>query len=381
MEDKKLLKLISWPIRLPSSYFTGLFMINHPPVEGGCEFGWGKVYDSNIYLSPGEPWVRKDDEFLLSLCDYFEERLQNEKHDSGTVGSVVWSAIIPTHAEFIDLLMKRDCEKLDEYLRYMFTKPLTLGLAQGDFFYNRLKKDEDEIQKNTGFAIYDKFLTLLEAVSIIPAFSPERYQQTNDWLKYYSVSPDKYLDELEDYLECKIHAPEYQGEHFGIQTERHGLFSDRDIMALGVAIRIMESYWNRRDISICDIGSGVGHLPYYLNQLGFNNITHIDIPTITVAAKYFMKINAPDFNLKYITPSEFDGKYDLVVNFDGMPTFPRPVAEEYANKISENAKHFLSINREIDDFRVCDIMEMNRITRNQFWYRRGYIEEDYVPRR
>jgi 2-polyprenyl-3-methyl-5-hydroxy-6-metoxy-1,4-benzoquinol methylase len=366
MEDKKLLKLMSWPIRLPSTYFTGLLMINHPPVEGGFNIGWGKPYE------------KRDDDFILSLCDYFEERTKQESLETG---SIVWGSIVPTHAEFIELLKNRDCEKLHEYFRFMFAKPLTFGLAQGEFFYTRLKKDDEEIQKNTGFAVYDKFLSLLEAVSVVPAFSPEHYQSTNEWLKYYSVPMDQYLDELEAHVGHKIQAPEYQGEHFGLQTERHGLFSDRDIMALGVAIRIMESYWNRKDISICDIGSGLGYLPFYLKQLGFENITHIDIPTVTVAAKYFMKTNMPDFDLKYITPSEFNGEYDLVINFDGLSTFNRKDAEDYANKISENAKHFLSINREIDDFRVCDIMNMNRITRNPFWYRRGYIEEDYVPRR
>jgi 2-polyprenyl-3-methyl-5-hydroxy-6-metoxy-1,4-benzoquinol methylase len=95
-----------------------------------------------------------------------------------------------------------------------------------------------------------------------------------------------------------------------LQTEVDGLFSDRDIMALGVAIRIKETYWNRKDISICDIGSGLGYLPYYLKQLGFNNITHVDLPTISVASKYFMKTNMPDFDLKYVSPQDFDGKYD-----------------------------------------------------------------------
>lgn len=366
MTDKKLLKLMSWPIRLPSSYFTGMLMINHPPVEGGCEYGWGKAYE------------KKDEKFLKELCDYFEERLEN---DSINTNSVVWSAIVPTHAEFIEMLKLRDYDEIHNYLKVMFTKPLTLGIAQGDYFYNRLKKNEDDIIRNTGFAVYDKFLSLLEAVGIIPAFSPEQYQTKNEWIKYYSVPIDKYLEELENHFNCKILAPEYQGEHFGLVTKNHGIFSDRDIMALGIAIRISESYWNNKEISICDVGSGLGYLPYYLKQLGFSNITHVDIPTVTVAAKYFMHTNMPEFDLKYISPNEFDGNYDLVINFDGLSTFSKEDAEEYSEKISKNAKHFLSVNREVDDFRVCDIMDMNRISRNQFWYRRGYIEEDYVPRR
>lgn len=362
MEQKKL-KLMSWPIRLPSTYFTGFLMINHPPVEGDCEFGWGKPYE------------KRDDEFLNSLCDYFDEIIKKESLETG---SVVWGSIVPTHAEFIEMLKNRELEKLHEYLRYMFRNPLTFGLAQGEYFYNKLKKNDDDLQKNTGFAIYDKFLCLLEAVGLIPTFSPEQYQQNSDFLKYYTVEIDKYLEEIEDNFNCKIQAPKYQGDHFGIQTKNHGLFSDRDIMALGSAIRILESFWNRRDIRIADIGAGLGYLIYYLNLLGFKNLTHIDIPTVAVAAKYFQKTNMPDVNIQYVSPKDFTGEYDLVVNIDGLSTYNREVAQEYMDKTSKNASHFISVNRECDDFRVHDVCNMRRISRNPFWYRRGYVEEEYI---
>mgnify|MGYP003334870989 FL=1 len=83
----KQLKMMTWPVKLPSNYFTGFLMINHPPVEGGCEFGWGKSYDE------------RDDTFLLELCDYFETRISKESIETG---SVVWGSIVPTHAEFIE---------------------------------------------------------------------------------------------------------------------------------------------------------------------------------------------------------------------------------------------------------------------------------------
>lgn len=361
---KKELKLMSWPVKLPSSYFTGFLMINHPPIEGGCVYGWGK------------PVEDRDDRVLENVCDYFESRMAKESLEIS--GSVTWESIIPTHAEFVELLKNRDYEKLHEHLRHMFMHPITYGIAQGDFFYKRLQKDEEEIQKNTGFAIYDKFMTLLEATGLIPAFSPEQYQIDNEYLRFYTVSMDKYLDTLEEHLGCELQAPKYSGSHFGIQTENHGLYSDRDIMALGVAIRISESYWNKKDIKIADIGSGLGYLPYYLKKLGFNNITHIDIPTVSTAAKYFLDTNMPDHGIEFISPTEFTGEYDLVVNLDGITSYSRESAEEYMKKTSDNAKHFLSINREIDSFRVSDICDMRRITRNPFWYRRGYIEEDYV---
>src|SRR4249920_2323214 len=216
MEEKKL-KLMSWPVRLPSNYFTGLLMISHPPVEGGCEFGWGKPYPIQDY------------HLLRSLCIYFEERMEKEKLEKG---SLIWDSISNTHTEFIELLKDRDLDNIHEYLRSMFSKPLTHGIAQGDFFYKNLIENKDEVLKNTEFAIYDKFLSLLEAVGIIPAFSPEEYLNNNNFLKYYAVDVDRYFDMLEDHFGCKIVAPAFQGNHFGMQTKEHGIFSDRDIMSL-----------------------------------------------------------------------------------------------------------------------------------------------------
>lgn len=359
----KELKLMSWPVRLPSNYFTGFLMINHPPVEGACEYGWGEEAND----------VSK--KFLNELCDYFEERMKDETLDAG---SIEWDAIVPTHAEFVELLKNRDTKKLNEYLKNMWSRSLCHGTAQGNYFYDKLLKNDNDIQNNTGFAIYDKFLTLMEANAIIPAFSPEEYQTKNDFLKFYTIEVDDYLDMLEKSFDCDLCAPKFQGQHFGIKTKRHGLYSDRDIMALGVAILIKQSHWNHKDISICDIGGGVGYLAYWLTKLGFDNITYIDLPTVTVSAKYFLETNDVK-NVKFIKPKDFDGKYDVVVNFDGITTYGEETAKEYIRKIESNTKHFLSVNREIDEYRVSDICDMRRITRNPFWLRKGYIVEDYVP--
>lgn len=358
----KELRMMSWPVRLPSNYFTGFLMINHPPVEGACEFGWGKSAERN-------------DKFLQSLCDYYEERVSK---DTKVTGSYEWDGIIASHAEFVEILKNKDLDKLNDYLRNMFAKPLCQGTAQGQNFFETLRRDIDEIQKNTGFAIYDKFLSVMEANAVIPAFSPEEYQKKQDFLKFYTIDPDDYLYMLERSFDCNLMAPEFQGSHFGIQTKKHGLYSDRDIMALGIAIRIRETYWNRSDIRIADLGGGVGHLVYWLNRLGFENITYIDVPTVSISAKYFLETNGIQ-NTTFKSPDEFDGDYDFVINVDGLTQYSKEASEVYINKITDKAKHFLSINREFDEFRVSDICKMRRISRNPFWLRRGYIEEDYVP--
>jgi hypothetical protein len=359
----KELRMMSWPVRLPSSYFTGFLMINHPPVEGACQYGWG------------EPSAVMDDDFMNRLCDYYEKRVASEPK---VAGSYEWDGIIATHGEFVELLKNRDVGKLHDYLSNMFTKSLTQGTAQGQFFYDKLRRDEDEIQKNTGFAIYDKFLSLMEANAIIPTFSPEDYQKRQDFLKFYTIDPDDYMDMLERSFDCDLKAPEFQGGHFGIQTNRHGLYSDRDIMALSIAIKVKQTYWDRKDIRIADLGGGVGHLTYWLNKLGFTDITYIDLPTVTISAMYFLETNDIT-NTKFVSSQEFDGDFDLVINIDGLTQYSKDAAETYVSKIEEKAGHFMSINREFDEFRVSDICKMRRISRNQFWLRRGYIEEDYVP--
>lgn len=359
---QKELKMMSWPVRLPSNHFNGFLMISHPPVEGGFKTGWGRC-------------AERDDKVLEDVCDYFIKRMEKENLEAN---SLTWGGIIPTHAEFVEYLELRNYDMLYQYLSNMFAKPICHGTAQGEFLYKRLVENSNEIQSNTGFGIYDKFITLFEAVGIIPNFSPEQYQNDASYLKYYTIEPDRYMDMLEDAMGCDLSAPKYQGKHFGILTDRHGLYSDRDIMCLGIAMRIAESYWDRKDIRIADIGGGVGYLEYYLNKLGYTNLTMVDLPTVSTSAKYFLDTNLPDHGVNLISPDEFDGDYDLVVNFDGLTTYGRNNAEKYAEKISMNAKHFLSINREIDEFRVSEIMNMRRISRNPFWYRRGYVEEDYV---
>jgi hypothetical protein len=152
-------------------------------------------------------------------------------------------------------------------------------------------------------------------------------------------------------------------------------------MALGIALRISETYWNKKEIKIANVGGGVGYLEYYLHKMGYKNLTMIDLPTVSTSAKFFLDTNLPDHNVSLISPEEFDGNYDLGINCDGLTQFGRANAEEYAKKISKNAKHFLSINREIDEFRVSEIMDMQRISRNPFWYRKGYVEEDYVAKK
>ena len=150
------------------------------------------------------------------------------------------------------------------------------------------------------------------------------------------------------------------------------------VVVAGVARAVHAQSGGRFTADAAGEGGGVGHLTYWLNKLGFTDITYVDLPTVTISAMYFLETNGIT-DTKFVSTEDFDGKFDLVINVDGLTQYSKMAAENYMSKIEAGTKHFMSVNREFDEFRVSDICGMRRISRNQFWLRRGYVEEDYVP--
>ena len=345
------LQMMKWNVSLPFSYFKGLLMVNHPPVEGTYTLGWGQVN----HLA--------DQQLLQKIIDYVLKDVDKEPYFTDLL---------------VDDMKDGNTNRIHEHMKHMFKSPILNGITQGESYHDMFVKNVDDIRKNAGFAIYDKLFTLMESVGLIPAFSPEDYVQNNNYHRFYIIPVDMYIEKLSKHLDADISAPKYSGDLFGIQTEKYGLYSDRDFMCLGVAIRIAEKYWNKKDISIIDIGGGVGHLSYYLYKLGFKNITTVDVPMVNAFAMHFLGSNLPNHGIKFLSPHAFTGDYDLVINVDGLTQIDKEKAEFYTNRMLEDkTKHFYSVNREIDSFTVGGICSLARVSRTPFWHRRGYVEEDY----
>jgi hypothetical protein len=359
--DVKNIKLMDWDVKLPFNMFANMLMINRPPVVGAYETDYGRPPEN-------------DDVAIKKMYEWW----RNFKGPD--TKSEIWGAIAEGHASFRKALDRDEAKSsVGVYLENMFEQTITDGLAQGTRYTQRLKVDPLH-RENTGAAIYDKFISLFEAVGIIPTFAPEDYlKNPQNALKYYTIELDKYLQILEDHFKADFKAPKYQGGHFGIKTEGHGLYSDRDIMSLFIAIRIHERYGHaKEDIKICDLGGGVGHLVYYLSKLGFKNLTMVEVPTVAAAAVYFLETNLPGNLITVLPVDKFDGRYQLVVNVDGITGFGED-AQWYAKEIMDNGVHLYSVNKESDGVRVGDLFaDWRRATRNPFWLRRGYLEEDYV---
>jgi hypothetical protein len=334
-------------------------MISHPMNVGNYNIGWGKALEE------------KNDEFLNSICEYFNERLKNEPV---SYENSVWYSNVERQKSIIDALINKDLNYLHDTLKNLFSSPLTHGTAQGDEHYNMLV-DNTDVQKQYAQVYYDKLITLMEMNSIIPIFSPEEYYYVKRFDKYFNISPEAFLKELSTRFEFDVSAPKYSGNLFGLDT-KYGLYNERDFMSLGVALMVKERF-DDKNINICEIGGGVGHLAFYLHRLGYKNISIVDLPTISVSQMYFLSVNLDDNNVQLISPQQFTGKYDLVLNVDSMTEMNIESAKEYCDKMENETQNFISINHETNPFTVNQICNMRRISRHPFWLRKGYVFEEY----
>lgn len=333
-------------------------MVNHPMNVGKYTMGWGKSLET------------QDDELLNRICDYFIERL---KLENVSYENSIWFTNVERHRKIIDALLNKNFQFLHSTLKNLFSSPLTHGTAQGDVHYEMLINDQ-HMQKNFAQVYYDKLITIMEMADIIPMFSPEEYYFIKRFDRHFNVLPEHYIDALIKKYGFDISAPKYSGNLFGLSTN-YGLYNERDFMSLGVALMIRERYENT-EINICEIGGGVGHLAYYLTKMGYKNITIVDLPTISVSQMYFLSVNQNE-KVDLISPKQFTGNYDLVVNVDSMTEMNETSAREYCDSMKKNTKNFISINHETNPFTVNSVCSMKRVSRHPFWLRKGYVFEEY----
>jgi 2-polyprenyl-3-methyl-5-hydroxy-6-metoxy-1,4-benzoquinol methylase len=332
---------------------------NHPMITGNHKIGWGNPTDY------------RDDELLESICDYFDKRTKIEPI---SYENSVWFNNVERQKPIIDLLQRRDLDALHELFRNMFSSPLTHGTAQGDVQTQQFRNDPSFTARVVQGG-YDRLVSLMEMFEIIPLFSPEEYSFNNRFDYYFTISADEYIKKLMDKFNVDLTAPKYSGNLLGMDTS-YGIYNERDIIAIGIALLIHEKFPDK-SMRICEIGGGTGHLAYYLYKLGYENITIVDLPTISLSQMYFLSVNLGKDKVKLLAPQEFTGDYDIVVNVDSMTEMNIESATEYCDKMMNKAL-FISINHEANSFTVADVCKMQRVSRNLFWLRRGYIIEEFI---
>jgi len=245
---------------------------------------------------------------------------------------------------------------------------------------------------------YDTIVKLAQAVGVIGIQNPENPEGTSrHWPKenQQGKSADELLDLIQTKLPFKIDLPMFVGGRTSLQT-KYGIITDRHCHYLYIMKRIVELFPDR-NTRIVEIGAGLGLLGYFLDKAGYNDYTTFDLSHANACQAYFLSRNLPkrgmilsgermnpafiDFNnaFKILHSTDFIPglRYDLMINIDGLTEMIPDEAGKYFN--SDCAPLLLSINHEINDYRVCEIDPQEkvrkRIYRYPFWLRGGYVEE------
>lgn len=244
---------------------------------------------------------------------------------------------------------------------------------------------------DTNTAIID----LAKALGVCGLQNPENGYQLFPRTNINGLTTSQVLDRIQEALPFEISLPKFIGGRDAITT-KYGFITERHVHYLWVMKRIIELCPDRNS-RIIEIGAGLGILGYYLDRAGYKDYTIIDLALTNVCQAWFLKRNLPgrefilsgdgsevvyDFEeaFKINHASDFDwisrAKFDLMINIDGLTEMNIEAAKKYAN--SDCAKMFLSINHEVNEFRVCEIVsEKKRLYRYPFWLRAGYVEECY----
>lgn len=214
-----------------------------------------------------------------------------------------------------------------------------------------------------------------------------------------NLTSDEILDKIQTAIPFPINFPPFSGNCSQGLTTRFGVTANRHVFYLWVLKRIMELCPDKT-IGIIEIGAGFGVLGYYLDRVGYRDYTTIDLALINACQTYFLARNLPERNIiisgdvenpfdpkhkdsiKLLHSTDFENvpknRFAIMVNMDGLTEMGLSHASKYVQ--SDCAPMFLSINHEVNPYRVIDIQQTHRKLkyRYPFWLRDGYVEELYV---
>lgn len=368
------------------------------------EGGWCEAdapYDP-VFLDRLTAYINSTD---LSVYNSSGERKKSTDeagadHETPSVATSMWDDHSKRHLPFLHNLKNGESHAAYRTLNRMYQSAVMHGITQGDIDtrYTQMYPGIREIRlKRT----WDILLGICEYVGIVP---PQNHEQGASYLVVPIVTLIRALEaHLRHNFQVPIfEAPPWQGGQWCLHTEC-GLFGDRDLIALYLAMKIAEKF-PERTFKIAEIGGGSGFVAYWLYLFGYRNITMVDLPIVACCQAFQLKTNLPDAtislpnerdpaNIKFLDAQQFiDGnhQFDLVINCDSLPEMSLETVHAYLDAISRQSQFFYSINQESraqgPDGRQHSIRyeikqhfrgKLVRADRSRFWLRDGYTEEWY----
>jgi len=233
----------------------------------------------------------------------------------------------------------------------------------------------------------DSLLRLGEATGVEPLWYPE-----SDLERRARINVDAMLDKIAR-TTGEFDFPNPFPDEFGIRTSR-GIASYRCFQAIYQAWRVAEVTRAIGDQRVVEIGPGIGRTAYYAAKFGVTDYTTVDLPLGNISQAIFLSravgedgITLPGEParkgcIRIETPTWFattDEKFDVALNVDSLTEMSQTNAGAYADKIKSAARTFISINHEVNKFKVAELPTLSNVPNERFpyWMRKGYAEERY----
>jgi hypothetical protein len=325
-----------------------------------------------------------------------------------------WTLVYRQQNRFVSLLGRDDAPALAAYLCNAARHDASNGILQGDYEY-RLLSSDTAYREWADLLIRDKLVSLAEAVGAAPAENPEATFATGSLRR---TAPGPLVHGISARLGIDIAPPDVDGDLFKLDTGR-GQFGVRDLLSIYTAhlvrgaLRGVQEGNGRGAPQVCEIGAGSGRVAYWCRKLGLSGYTIVDLPHVNVVQGYYLLKALPQdrivlygepgweeaVNCVRILPAHAatgpDGHaYDLVLNQDSFPEMSLQTVLDYVAWIKQVGAGglLMSINHESkakygrgasQGTHVCvpeaveQLGGLERIDRNPFWLRRGYVTELY----
>jgi hypothetical protein len=310
--------------------------------------------------------------------------------------SGMWNEIFTVNLKELDSLLRNGTpEELAKRLNQVFTSSETDGLGLGHQVFRAASVENTRME--LGAIIKDRFMALAEALGVCPIENPEQGLYGSNM----NMNFNDLLTAVEKFLNIDVARKKVMGI-FGYEYKSQ-IVDIRIPEDLYAAYRIKQIC--NIDTRVVEIGGGFGGVAEKSFLMGFKDYTIYDLPIISVIQGYFLaKSISPDIvclfgedyknnAIKLMPFYNFntDG-VGCFFNRDSMPEIPEKIVKKYIKEISKNKSSvFISINQEageaawssnLNQLRVHTIVkdngEFSLKSRQNYWIRKGYVEEIYI---
>lgn len=371
---------------------SGGFAPHYATIRHSCEYGVPEPRYGFSMSPPADP----ASEIPLArrlIAAYHAASVDGEKPED--IWTIIERSIFP---DLLDILRRKDAEKLSVYMRDFFAQTISHGTVQGaQATAGLLPPGAGAI---TASQIADALASLSEAIG---AFRVENPEQHGHYGENLFRDPDELIDRVNATLGIDIVAPNVAGRKFGLETRR-GIVAAFDVRSVYAAHRIRELLRGVKQPSVCEIGGGIGAVAYYCSLLKIHDYTIIDLPPIGLMQAYWLLRTRPGAPVILcgepdsggpairLLPPVYFGKrgFGLIYNQDSFPEMHRSHSMSYLETATQIAPALLSINQEsecpqsatswqpvVSDL-VTAVGGYRRAYRFPYWLRQGYVEELYL---